>query len=87
MSDDNDLQKTNHRIDMLQCKMEANMETLKASMEALQAKNEASNERLRTDMEKGLSANANKIMIAMGIGFAFLSGVIGFLALFLNGNS
>ena len=76
MSDDSDLQKTNHRIDMLQSKMEANVETLKASMETLQAKNEASNERLRTDIEKGFSAIANKIMIAMGIGFAFLGLII-----------
>ena len=53
----------------------------------MKAENETAYERLRTDIEKGFSAVTNRMMIGLGISVAFLSAVISFLALFLNGNS
>ena len=52
----------------------------------MKAENETAYERLRTDIEKAFNASSNRTLIGLGVGFAFLSGVIGFLALFLNGN-
>ena len=55
-------------------------------MRTMKAENETAYERLRTDIEKAFNAATNRMMIGLGISVAFLSGVIGFLAFFLNGN-
>ena len=65
-----------HRFDLLQGKMEADMKVLQAEKKQSKAESDSAIERLRTDMERGFSTNANKIMIAMGIGFAFLGLII-----------
>ena len=62
-------------------------EVLEERMRTMKAENETAYERLRTDIEKGFSAVTNRMMIGLGISVAFLSAVISFLALFLNGNS
>ena len=68
------------------------MKVLQAERKQSKAESDSAIERLRvhieilrTDMESGLSANANKIMIAMGIGFAFLGIVIAYVGLLFAG--
>ena len=71
---------------------------MKVQNEADLARNETAIERLRATINEKMEenaesiratsdANTTKLMIAMGISVAFLSGVIGFLTLFMNGNS
>ena len=71
---------------------------MKAQNEATIVKNETAIERLRATINEKMeenaesiratsNANTTKIMIAMGISVAFLSGVIGFLTLFISVNS
>ena len=71
---------------------------MKAQNEADLARNETAIERLRATINEKMEenaesiratsdANTTKLMIAMGISVAFLSGVIGFLTLLMNGNS
>ena len=79
MPENEDLQHTNHRIDLLQTKTEADMKTLQASMEALQAKNEASNERLRTDIERGFSRAVITVTTIMLVAFGVSVTIIGLL--------
>ena len=92
--DDNGLRR---EFETLQEILEEKMKTMKAENEAAISKNHAaatdalamnSNaiERLRADMERGLSTTANKIMVAMGVGFAFLGGVIAYVGLFAGGS-
>ena len=74
--------------------MEADVKVLQAEKKQSEAESDSAIERLhahieilRTDMERGLSANANKIMIAMGIGFAFLGVIIACVGLLFAGGS
>ena len=55
-------------------------------MKTMKAENETAYERLRTDIEKAFNAVTNRMMIGLGISVAFLSAVIGFVTLFMNGN-
>ena len=93
--DDNDLRRD---FEILKEILGERMKAMKAQNEATIAKNETAIERLRTTINEKMeenaesiratsNANTTKIMIAMGISVAFLSGVIGFLTLFISGNS
>ena len=93
--DDNDMR---HGFEILKEILGERMKAMKAQDEATIAKNETAIERLRATinekMEKNAesiratsNANTTKLMIAMGISVAFLSGVIGFLTLFISVNS
>ena len=81
--DDNDLRRDFENLKEI---LEERMKTMKAENETSLAKNETAYERLRADMEKGFRDNSNTTMIGLGIVTAFLSGVIGFVTLFMNGN-
>ena len=52
----------------------------------MKAENETAYERLRADIEKAFNAVTNRMMIVMGISVAFLSVVISFVTLFMNGS-
>ena len=67
-------------------RLRANMETLRADMERHRATINEKMEENAESMRATSNANTMKIMIAMGIGIAFLSGVVGFLGFLLNGN-
>ena len=81
--DDNDLRRDFENLKEI---LEERMKTMKAENETSLAKNETAYERLRADMEKGFRDNSKTTMIGLGISVAFLSAVIGFLTLFMNGN-
>ena len=74
------------------------MKVLQAEKKQSKAESDSAIERLRTDMERNRTemlkdikstseAAVTRIMIAMGISVAFLSGVIGFVGFLLNGNT
>ena len=67
-------------------RLRANMETLCADMERHRATINEKIEENAESMRATSNANTMKIMIVMGIGIAFLSGVVGFLGFLLNGN-
>ena len=67
-------------------RLRADMERYHTDME----RHRTDMERHRTDMLKDIKSTSEnavtRIMIAMGIGVAFLSGMVGFLGFLLNGN-
>ena len=76
-------------IERLRADMEryhTDMERLRTDME----RHRTDMERHRTDILKDIKSTSEtavtRIMIAIGIGVAFLSGMVGFLGFLLNGN-
>ena len=68
-------------------RLRTDMERFRTDME----RNRTDMERFRTEMLKDVKSTSEaavtRIMIAMGISVAFLSGMIGFVGFLLNGNT